>query len=198
MSWSSSSAASPLAPCAAASVSAIPRTTSSRTLSTKGSAPDCCQILLSHLERQMPLYQFTGEHPLFFLPFPIHDVIVSDCCSGLIICWCFGCRYVVCNSVTNKCLLLPDNLRSCGKARLGFNPTVSSHFHVFEYGKMREGEFVGVSIYSSKSATWIFKESKWGNGIIISTYARSVFLNGFMHCLSSPRSLLLIWTERHG
>ena len=66
---------------------------------------------------------------------------------------------------------------------MGFDPIVSSHFHVFEYGKIREGEFVGVSIYSSKSAAWIFKESKWGDGIIVSTYARSVFLNGFMNWL---------------
>ena len=29
----------------------------------------------------------------------------------------------------------------------------------------------------------MFKESKWGDGIIVSTYARSVFLNGFMHQL---------------
>ena len=85
--------------------------------------------------------------------------------------------------MTNKCLLLSDNLGSCGEARLGFDPTVSSHFHVFEYGKMREGESVGVSIYSSKSADWIFKESKWSDGIIVSTNVRSVFLNGFMHWL---------------
>ena len=89
----------------------------------------------------------TSEHPsLFFLPFPIHDVVISDCCSGLILYWCFGCRYVVCNPMTNKWLLLPDNLCSYGEARLGFDPTVSSHFHVFEYGKMRVGESVSVGI----------------------------------------------------
>jgi hypothetical protein len=54
---------------------------------------------------------------------------------------------------------------------------------VFEYGKMTEGESIGVSIYSSKSAAWIFKESEWDDGIIVSTYVRSVFLNGFMHWL---------------
>jgi hypothetical protein len=66
---------------------------------------------------------------------------------------------------------------------LGFDPTVSSHFHVFEYGKMREGESLGVSIYASKSATWIFKESEWGDSIIVSTYVKSVFFNSFMHGL---------------
>ena len=76
--------------------------------------------------------------------------------------------------MTNKWLLLPDNLRSCGEACLGFNLTVSSHFHVFEYGKMREGESVGVSIYSSKSGAWIFKESEWGDGIIVSTCEKCV------------------------
>ena len=78
-------------------------------------------------------------------------------------------------------MLLPDNLHSGGEGRLGFDPTVSTHFHVFEYRKMREGESIGVSIYSSKSAAWIFKESEWGDNIIVSTYARSVFLNGFWH-----------------
>jgi hypothetical protein len=40
-----------------------------------------------------------------------------------------------------------------------------------------------VIFYSSKSVAWIFKEFEWGDDIIISTYARSVFLNGFMHWL---------------
>ena len=70
---------------------------------------------------------------------------------------------------------------SFGSARLGFDPIVSSHLHVIEYGKKRAGESVGVSIYSSKSGAWIFKASEWGDSIIVSTYVRSVFLNGFMH-----------------
>ena len=80
---------------------------------------------------------------------------------------------------------------------MGFDSTVSSHFHVFEYGKMREGESVGVSIYLSKSATWIFKESRWGDSIIVSTYARSVFLNGFMHWLEFSQ-IVVVEMERHG
>jgi hypothetical protein len=68
---------------------------------------------------------------------------------------------------------------------------------VFEYGKMKEGESVGVSIYSYKRAAWIFKESEWGNGIIVSTYARSVFLNGFMHWLEFSQ-IVVVDMERHG
>ena len=84
--------------------------------------------------------------------------------------------------MTKKWLLLPDSNHSYGLARLGFDPTVSSHFHVVEYGKKRAGEFVGVSIYSSKSATWMFKEFEWGKGVVC-TYSTSVFLHGSMHWL---------------
>ena len=37
--------------------------------------------------------------------------------------------------------------------------------------------------YSSKTRAWIFKESKWGEGIVVSTYGKGVFVNGFMHML---------------
>jgi len=63
---------------------------------------------------------------------------------------------------------------------MGFDLIVSSHFHVIEYGKKRVGESVGVSIYSSKSVAWMFKESEWGEGVVC-TYSTSVFLNGSMH-----------------
>ena len=95
-----------------------------------------------------------------FLPFPIQDVAISDCCHGLILCWCVGFCYAFYNPMTNKWWLLPNNNHSFGLARLEFDPIVSSHFHVIEYGKKRVGESVGVSIYSSKSAHWMFKESQ--------------------------------------
>jgi hypothetical protein len=45
-----------------------------------------------------------------------------------------------------------------------------------------EGACVGVEIYSSKTAAWIFKESECGKGsIVLHSKSRSVFLNGFMH-----------------
>ena len=53
---------------------------------------------------------------------------------------------------------------------------------MIEYEKKRAGESIGVSIYSSKSAAWMFKESEWGEGVV-RTYSTSVFLNGFMHWL---------------
>ena len=58
---------------------------------------------------------------------------------------------------------------------------MSSHFHVIEFVEV-EGACVGVEIYSSKTAAWIFKESKWSEGsIVLRSKSRSVFLNGFMH-----------------
>ena len=97
-----------------------------------------------------------------FLPFPIEDVVISDCYCGLILCWCVGFPNVVCNLVTSKWWILLDSNHSFGLARLGFDLIVSSYFHVIEYGNKRAGESIGVSIYSSKSAAWMFKESEWG------------------------------------
>ena len=54
--------------------------------------------------------------------------------------------------------VLPHSIRSVRQARLGFEPT-SSHFHVIEFVEV-EGACVGVEIYSSKTAIWIFKESE--------------------------------------
>ena len=46
-----------------------------------------------------------------------------------------------------------------------------------------EGPCVGVEIYPSKIAAWIFKKSEQGEGIVLRSKSRSVFLNSFMHML---------------
>ena len=53
---------------------------------------------------------------------------------------------------------------------------------MFEYG-INDDDSLGVNIYSSKTGPWIFKESEWGKGIVVSTYRKGVFINGFMHML---------------
>ena len=83
--------------------------------------------------------------------------------------------------MTLKWHVLPRSIHSVGQARLGFDPT-SLYFHVIEFVEV-ESPCVGVEIYSSKTATHIFKESKWGDGIVLRLKLRSVFLNGFMHML---------------
>ena len=64
---------------------------------------------------------------------------------------------------------------------MGFNLTASSHFHVFEYME-EDGQCVGVNIYSSKTAAWIFKESKWGEEAEWTlSKSATAFLNGCLH-----------------
>ena len=107
----------------------------------------------------------TGVYPsMSFLPFTMNNVAISDCCNSLILGWCLGddgYRYVIYNPATHELKVLPPRIHSVGEARLGFDPIASSHFHVFEYME-ENGQCVGVDIYSSKTITWIFKESKWG------------------------------------
>jgi hypothetical protein len=74
---------------------------------------------------------------LSFLPFTLDNVAVLDICNGLILCWCRGANalycYVICNPTTKKFKELPPSIHSIGEARLGFDPTASSHLHVIEY-----------------------------------------------------------------
>ena len=121
----------------------------------------------------------TGEHPsLSFLPFTLANVAVLDICNGLVLCWCRGADgsycYVICNLATKEFKELPPSIHSVGEAQLGFDPIASSHFHVIEYME-EDGERVGVDIYSSKTAAWIFNEFKWGEGIVLCSKSRSVF-----------------------
>ena len=93
-------------------------------------------------------------------------------------------------SVTKKWLLLAGSNHSCGSAHLGFDPTVSSHFHVFEYG-INDDDSLGVNIYSSKTGAWIFKESEWGEDIVVSTYGKGVFVNGCIHMLEFTQIVVI-------
>jgi hypothetical protein len=68
---------------------------------------------------------------------------------------------------------------------------------VIEYEKKRASEYVGVSIYSSNSIAWMFKESKWGDGVV-RTYSTSVFLNGFMHWLELSQIVAIDMQGKNG
>ena len=62
----------------------------------------------------------TSVYPsLSFLPFTMNNVVVSDCCNGLILCRCLGAdgyRNVVCNPATQKLKVLPPRIHSIGGA----------------------------------------------------------------------------------
>ena len=65
--------------------------------------------------------------------------------------------------MTQKFNILPPSTHdvghSVGEARLGFDPTASSHFHVIEYVDI-DAVYAGVEIYSSKTTAWIYNESE--------------------------------------
>nr|XP_020190832.1 putative F-box protein At3g10240 [Aegilops tauschii subsp. strangulata] len=77
---------------------------------------------------------------LSFLP-RCEKLRILDCCNGLLLCKCWQdtdrkiLDYVVCNPATEKWVVVPATNWSSQlyKARLGFDPVVSSHFHVFEF-----------------------------------------------------------------
>ena len=124
---------------------------------------------------------------LSFLPFTMNNVVVSDCCNGLILCWCLGAvgyRYVVCNLATQELKVLSPRIHSVGEARLGFDPTASSHFHVIEFME-ENAECLGVEIYSSKTTECIYKEFEWGQDIgdVIRSRSASMFLNDCLHIM---------------
>jgi hypothetical protein len=95
---------------------------------------------------------------LEIFPLNIENVAVSDCYNNLILCWCFGAdgyRYVVCNPLTQKFKILSPSTHdvghAVGEARLAFDPTASSYFHVIEYVDVN-AMCAGVEIYSSQTA----------------------------------------------
>ena len=68
---------------------------------------------------------------------------------------------------------------------MGFDPTASSHFHVIEYiEEEQDDDCMGVDIYSSKTAAWIYKEPEWGEHTDVTFYKQSsMFLNGCLHIM---------------
>jgi len=94
--------------------------------------------------------------------------------------------------------MLPDGSWDNGEARtarLGFDPAVSSHFHVVQYVVDEDGCVAEVEIYSSKTVAWSFEESEWGDDVMLHDTARSVFLNGFMHMLAFYYGIVLVDME---
>jgi hypothetical protein len=134
------------------------------------------------------------------LPFNPDNIAVSDCCNGLILCWCLGTdgyRYVIYNPMTQKfnILLLSthDVGHSVGEARLVFDPTTFLYFHVIEYVDV-DSLCTGVEIYSSETTTWIYKKSEWGEDTDVTFYRQpSMFLNGCLHIMGHSMEYSMIF-----
>ncbi|XP_051180425.1 F-box protein At5g07610 isoform X1 [Lolium perenne] len=136
---------------------------------------------------------------LSFLP-GYNSLDILDSCNGLLLCrrWHFTnpqlMDYVVCNPATEKWVVVPatDWSSKVEVARLGFEPAVSSHFHVFEFIDQQawcidESEFHGcvgrieaVATYSSNTGVWRHQVVE-NNQFAIPTHSKGVFFNSIMH-----------------
>ncbi|XP_051198341.1 F-box protein At5g07610-like [Lolium perenne] len=138
-----------------------------------------------------------------FLPSHRH-VDILDSCNGLLLCRWYDIssegdqfRYVVCNPATEKWTVLPDSGKATKEVcavRLGFDPALSSHFHVFELVTDQvvywDPDIVGVAVYSSETGRWVYKEKRWDAHIrLISHDFASVFLSGYLHFQADRREL---------
>jgi F-box interacting protein len=138
---------------------------------------------------------------------PANRVYLLDCCNGLVLCnyWprpaIDGCHLFVCNPATKKWVELPDsNLGNRPRYYcLGFDPTVSPHFYVFEFFRDHDEDFnllvAGVEVYSSETGQWVRMED---NGI--SSHAchtgLHVFLNnGRVHYLTDDPAIAVVDTQ---
>ncbi|KAM0895230.1 hypothetical protein ACQ4PT_023956 [Festuca glaucescens] len=136
---------------------------------------------------------------------PIHKRIIPlDTCNGLLLCKCCPIgdlsdfHYFVCNPATKEWVALPDSKlghkwwRSC----LCFNPTLSSHFYVFEFFSGYEcfpELFNGVQVYSSETGERVHMEH---NDIIpCDNVSPNVFLNGCLHYLTNDRDIAVLDTQ---
>jgi hypothetical protein len=130
----------------------------------------------------------------------------KNCCSGLILCLCWKVSprdeadYVVCNLATEEWVTLPDSESIARAYRIGFDPAMSPHFHVFQIleGDEDYGYITGVNIYSSETGLWSHKENGWGDDEIQIVGTRGVFFNGMLHLLTYEFKILAVDTEGNG
>jgi len=134
-------------------------------------------------------------------------VRVMDCCSSLLLCLCWkssstdkDADYIVCNPATEKWTVLPatKELHTKNIIRLGFDPAVPSRFAVFVLVQdLDDGEITGVEIFSSETARWTYKQSKWSHETSVDDDDDSVsaFFNDTLHLTTRDSSVITVDTE---
>ncbi|XP_037410272.1 F-box protein At2g16450-like [Triticum dicoccoides] len=140
------------------------------------------------------------DDSLSFLP-EYEQLDILGCCNGLLLCLCSQPYaekpdYVVCNPATEKWVTFPAN-RIVSFARLGFDPAVSSHFHVFELVPIKGGHdyrIEEVGIYSSKAGGWTHQIA-WDDPIEIRYFSGGTFLSGVLYLPSDNNSVAAIDVE---
>jgi F-box interacting protein len=147
---------------------------------------------------------------LSFLP-QYDSLDILDCCNGLLLCRCWETAdhktldYVVCNPATQKWVVVPatDWSSKVNVARLGFDPTVSSHFHVFEFIDEKawgideseltpcDGRIETLAIYSSVLGVWKH-QSLDSFAFAIPKDSKGVFVNGVLHLATSYKFIAAV------
>ncbi|KAL6905528.1 hypothetical protein ACP4OV_003129 [Aristida adscensionis] len=146
---------------------------------------------------------------LSFLPAGCGETTLVHTCNGLLL---LRRRsppqppfYVVCNPATGEWITLPQPSHAPGQydcfndelmgdistcnAALGFDPAVSSHFHVFQLVQKVvcfDYDVVAVEIFSSETGSWVLKENGWDEHkfdreCTLTSLGPLTFFNGFLH-----------------
>ncbi|VAH84448.1 unnamed protein product [Triticum turgidum subsp. durum] len=147
---------------------------------------------------------------LSFLP-ECEELDILDCCSGLLLCrrrtapkaWDDPgtLEYVVCNPATERWVSVPATEYSwfLNDARLGFDPAVSSHFHVFELvtavalnlNNKYDYRIEEVGIYSSKAGGWTH-QIVWDDPTEILCLSGGAFFDGVLYLRSDSNTVAAI------
>ncbi|CAL4911348.1 unnamed protein product [Urochloa decumbens] len=130
---------------------------------------------------------------LCFLPLTCGKTELLDSCNGLLLLRCRGTpespEEWVSLPQPSRAPGLNDGVNGTYSAALGFDPAVSSDFHVFqlfqEHFYDQELFVVGVEIYSSKTGSWVFEESRWSESDIRCTGQMTYFYGSLHFCIVS-------------
>ncbi|XBI08709.1 hypothetical protein VPH35_136400 [Triticum aestivum] len=145
-----------------------------------------------------PSFSFLPKHRLCDV-----DIDMLDCCNGLLLCrrqktdYWRATDYVVCNPATEEWVAVPgtDRSREVCDARLGFDPAVSSHFHVLEFAPADDDTHVRpLGIYSSEAGVWTHR-SDWECPIDINWYSCSTFFRGVLYLTSYEDKVVAVDME---
>ncbi|KAG0520277.1 hypothetical protein BDA96_08G060300 [Sorghum bicolor] len=144
---------------------------------------------------------------LSFLPPTCGEMELLDSCNGLLLLCCTGIHespspspfYVVCNPATGEWVTLPQPSHVPGlvgystsegptmdtsTAALGFDPSISTHFHVFQLVQVLDGpdfSVQAVEIYSSRTGRWVLSEIKCSDRDYIKYTGYMTYFKGFLH-----------------
>ncbi|CAN6344567.1 unnamed protein product [Urochloa humidicola] len=178
-------------------------------------------LFFSRRDDSRPPWGFAGlsappppgvDTALSFLGPTCEKMELLDSCNGLLLVRCTGAReppsqpfYVVFNPATEKWVTLPQPKHAPGlagdmdtcSAALGFDPSASSNFYVFQLvQKYHYVYFVmAVEIYSSEAKRWVLREKECSRDEFIHFTGQMTYFNGFLHLCEFSNAVTSVDTE---